>query len=58
MLSGEFYLYAGLCLVLTAVMVLVPVEPPWSPLLLGLASAVGFFVPGWKYYRLRRRQRA
>ncbi len=56
MLSGEFYLYAGLAFVLAIVMAWL--GPPWSPLLLGVASAVGFFVPGWKYYRLRRRRGA
>jgi serine/threonine-protein kinase len=52
MLSGEFYLYAALSFMLAGVMAWL--GPPWSPLLLGVASAVGFFVPGWKYYRLRR----
>jgi serine/threonine-protein kinase len=53
MLSGEFYVYAALAFGLAAAMAWI--QPPWSPLLLGFASAVGFFVPGWKYYRLRRR---
>jgi len=30
-------------------------EPTWSLPLFGLVSAIGFFVPGLKYYRLRRR---
>jgi eukaryotic-like serine/threonine-protein kinase len=55
MLSGEFYLYAALSYALA--MLMAWLGPPWSPLLLGIASAVGFFVPGWKYYRLRRRTR-
>jgi serine/threonine protein kinase len=55
MLSGEFYLYAGFAFVMAVVMVGVGIGPPWSPLLLGVVSAVGFFVPGWRYYRLRRR---
>jgi serine/threonine-protein kinase len=55
MLSGEFYWYAGLSFVLAVVMAWL--GPPWSPLLLGVASAVGFFVPGWRYYRLRKRER-
>jgi hypothetical protein len=57
MLSGEFYLYAGFAFVTVAVMVGFRIGPPWSPLLLGVACAVGFFVPGWRYYRRRRRQR-
>jgi eukaryotic-like serine/threonine-protein kinase len=58
MLSGEFYLYAGLAFAMAVAMVGCGIGPPWSPLLLGIASAVGFFVPGWKYYRLRRRRSA
>jgi hypothetical protein len=53
MLSGEFYLYAALAFVMAIVMVGFGIGPPWSPLLLGIVSAVGFFLPGWKYYRLR-----
>ncbi len=55
MLSGEFYLYAGFAFVMAVAMVGFGIGPPWSPLLLGVVSAVGFFVPGWRYYRLRRR---
>jgi hypothetical protein len=58
MLSGEFYLYAGLEFAAAAVMIGAHISPPWSPLLLGIASAVGFFVPGWRYYRLRDRSGA
>jgi serine/threonine-protein kinase len=54
-LSGEFYWYAALAFAGAAVMALV--GPPLSPLLLGVVCAVGFFIPGWKYYR-RRRQAA
>jgi serine/threonine-protein kinase len=54
MLSGEFYFYAGLCFALAAVMAWL--GPPLSPLLLGVAAAVGFLVPGWKYYRRRQRR--
>ena len=56
MLSGEFYLYAGLSFAMAAWMIVGHIGPPWSPLLLGVASAVGFFVPGWRYYRLRHRR--
>jgi serine/threonine-protein kinase len=56
MLSGEFYLYAALSFTLACVMAWLGL--PWSPLLLGIASGVGFFVPGLKYYRLRRSNRA
>ena len=56
MLSGEFYLYAALSFGLAVVMAWL--QPPWSPLLLGAASAIGFFVPGWKYYRLRKQRGA
>jgi hypothetical protein len=31
------------------------IGPPWSPVLFGVVSAAGFFVPGLKYYRQRRR---
>jgi serine/threonine-protein kinase len=55
MLSGEFYLYAAFSFAMAIVMAHVGL--PWSPLLLGLASAVGFCIPGWRYYRLRRRDR-
>jgi Protein kinase domain len=58
MLSGEFYLYAALAFVMAIVMVEFGIGPPWSPLLLGVASAVGFFVPGWKHYGLRQRRSA
>ncbi len=53
MLSGEFYFYAALSFALAGVMAWL--GPPWSPLLLGIASAVGFLVPGWRHYRRRRR---
>jgi len=52
-LSGWFYIAAGL-----AFLSAVPMAyfgPPISPLLLGVVSAIGFFVPGLKYYRQRLR---
>jgi len=52
-LSGWFYLVAGACFLIVIPMLLL--EPPLSPLLFGLVSAVGFFVPGLKYYRQRQR---
>ncbi len=52
MLSGEFYIYAALAFALAVVMA--RVGPPLSPLLLGVACSVGFFVPGWRYWRRRR----
>ncbi|MBI3823432.1 MAG: serine/threonine protein kinase [Planctomycetes bacterium] len=50
-LSGWFYIAAALCFAGAVPMALV--GPPWSPLLFGAISAVGFFVPGLKYYRQR-----
>jgi hypothetical protein len=29
--------------------------PPWRPVLFGIISAIGFFVPGLKYYRQKTR---
>jgi serine/threonine-protein kinase len=50
-LSGWFYVAAVLCFVGAIPMAIL--GPPWSPLLFGAISAVGFFVPGLKYYRQR-----
>jgi serine/threonine protein kinase len=50
-LSGWFYIAAGLCFVGAIPMALI--GPPWSPLVFGAISAIGFFVPGLKYYRQR-----
>jgi serine/threonine-protein kinase len=50
-LSGWFYIAAVLCFIGALPMTLL--GPPWSPLLFGAISAVGFFVPGLKYYRQR-----
>jgi serine/threonine-protein kinase len=51
-LSGWFYIAAGLCFVGAIPMALY--GPPVSPLLFGAISAIGFFVPGLKYYRQRQ----
>jgi serine/threonine-protein kinase len=50
-LAGWFYIAAGLCFVGAIPMAFF--GPPFSPLLFGFISAVGFFVPGLKYYRQR-----
>jgi serine/threonine-protein kinase len=55
-LSGWFYLAAGASFLI--VMPMIVLEPPWSPLLFGLVSALGFFVPGLKYYRQKQRGKA
>ncbi len=52
-LSGWFYIAAGLCFLGAIPMALL--GPPISPLLFGTISAIGFFVPGFKYYRQRLR---
>ena len=52
-LSGWFYIAAGLCFLGMIPMALL--GPPWSPLAFGTLSAIGFFVPGLKYYRQRLR---
>jgi serine/threonine protein kinase len=52
-LAGWFYIAAGLCFVGAIPMALL--GPPWSPLVFGAISAIGFFVPGLKYYRQRLR---
>jgi serine/threonine protein kinase len=51
-LTGWFYIAAGLCFLTAIPMALFPNV---GPLLFGLAAAVGFFVPGLKYYLQRRR---
>ena len=50
-LSGWFYIAAGLCFLSAVPMAYL--GPPWSPLLFGVVSAIGFFIPGLKYYRQR-----
>jgi serine/threonine-protein kinase len=50
-LSGWFYIAAAMTFLTAVPMALLPQV---GPLLLGAVSAVGFFVPGLKYYRQRR----
>jgi eukaryotic-like serine/threonine-protein kinase len=52
--SGWFYLPAVLCF---AAGVPIALFPAVGPTLFGLVAALGFFVPGLKYYRLRARKR-
>jgi eukaryotic-like serine/threonine-protein kinase len=51
-LSGKFYLWAGLMFLTACVM---PLVPQAEILLFGAVSAVSFFVPGLIYYRQRMR---
>jgi serine/threonine-protein kinase len=46
--SGWFYVPAALCFAEALPMAL---WPEVAPTLFGLATALGFFVPGWKYWR-------
>ncbi len=55
-LSPILAVVAGM--VFAAFLIVIPMfllGPPLSPLLFGLVSAIGFFVPGLKYYRQRQR---
>jgi serine/threonine-protein kinase len=52
--SGWFYVPAGLCFAGVLPMAL---WPEAGPTLFGIVAALGFFVPGLKYYRLRWRSR-
>ncbi len=52
-LSGWFYIAAGMSF--AAAVPMATLGPPLGPLLFGFVSAVGFFVPGLKYYRQRAR---
>ena len=52
-LAGWFYIAAALCFL--GALPMAYVGPPWSPLIFGAISAIGFFVPGLKYYRQRLR---
>jgi hypothetical protein len=52
MLSGSFYISAGVCFATSAVMAYFP---KYAEFIFGLVSAVCFFVPGLKYYRQRLR---
>jgi serine/threonine-protein kinase len=51
-LTGWFYVAAALSFLVAVPMALFPEV---GPLLFGLVSGLGFFVPGLKYYRQRRR---
>ena len=51
-LSGKFYIWAGLNFVAACVM---PLTGDFAVLLFGAVSAVSFFVPGWYYHRQRVR---
>ncbi len=55
MFSGSFYLSAAAMFLTALPMALPPIYPNYSPLLFGVVTAVTFFLPGWKYYRQRRR---
>jgi serine/threonine-protein kinase len=52
-LAGWFYVAAGICFVSAVPMALLDAE--WRPLVFGAVSALGFFVPGLKYYRQKQR---
>ena len=52
-LSGWFYIAAALCFL--GAIPMAYLGPTWSPLLFGAISAIGFIVPGVKYYRQRLR---
>src|SRR5262249_34597595 len=52
-LAGWFYIAAIMCFALVTPMALA--GAPLAPLMFGAASALGFFLPGLKYYRQRRR---
>ncbi len=59
MLSGVFYIQAvALCAtgLVMAWMQRQSVMPNLAVSLFGVVSAISFFVPGWKYYRIARRQ--
>jgi serine/threonine-protein kinase len=51
-LSGRFYITAAAMFATAAIM---PLVPQVQILLFGAVSALCFFVPGLKYYRLRRK---
>ena len=53
-LTGRFYITAGMMFVTAMVM---PLVPSVGILLFGVMSALCFLVPGIKYYRLRKRAR-
>jgi serine/threonine-protein kinase len=53
-LSGWFYIASATSFLIAAPMAWL--GPQWGVVLFGVVSAVSFFVPGLKYYRLRRAQ--
>lgn len=53
-LSGEFYVHAVL-LYLSAIPM--AIWPDYSLTIFGIASALTFFLPGWKFFRLQRANR-
>lgn len=52
-LSGEFYVHA---LILFATAIPMAIYPNYSLTFFGIASAATFFVPGWKFHRIKRAQ--
>ena len=48
--SGWFHVPAALCFAATLPMAL---WPDYAPTMFGVIAALGFFVPGWKYYWVR-----
>ncbi|MFM7055679.1 MAG: serine/threonine-protein kinase [Planctomycetota bacterium] len=59
-LSGRFYIEAALMFATSLVMAAIEAAdiPDFSVSLFGVVSAITFFLPGLKYYRQQRRQRA
>ncbi len=56
-LTGWFYVAAILCFVAVVPIALLPYAGlNIGPLLLGIVAGIGFFVPGWRYYRRRERK--
>jgi len=52
-LSGEFYIYAAFMFIAAFLMAIFPV---FSLSIFGIAAGLGFFFPGIKYYRMRKRR--
>lgn len=52
-LSGEFYVPAGLLFLTSVPMAL---APQWGITLFGVVGGAAFLIPGWKFHRLRRRR--
>lgn len=55
MLTGAFYVQAIVLLVTSIVMA---IAPRWAHLLFGVVAALCFFVPGYQFWRRRKRSRA